>query len=60
MRKRSREIFLRITNKLITRLRAGKRLRRIKERFKADGVKNKEDARKMVAEDWRTAQNVRI
>jgi hypothetical protein len=60
MRKRTRDIFLRIANKLMTRLRAGKRLARIKQRLKDDGIKNREDAKKMVAEDWRTAQNVRI
>ena len=60
MRKRTNQIFLRIANKLITRLRAGKRLQRIKDKLKSEGVKNREDARRMIAEDWRTAQNIRI
>lgn len=60
MRKRTRDIFLRIANKLMTRLRAGRRLAKIKQRLKADGIKNREDAKRMVQEDWRTAQNVRI
>jgi len=60
MRKRSRDIFLRITNKLMTRLRAGKRLAKIKSKLKADGIKSRDDAKRMVEEDWKTAQNVRI
>ena len=60
MRKRTRDIFLRLANKLMTRLRAGRRLERIKAKLKADGIKSREDAKRMVEEDWRTAQNIRI
>lgn len=41
-------------------MRAGKRLARIKGRFKDENIKTKEDAQRMVKEDWKTAQNVRI
>jgi hypothetical protein len=60
MRKRLVEIFLKASNKLITRMRAGKRLTKIKERFRTEGVKSKEDAKRMVLEDWKTAQNIRM
>jgi len=55
MRKRSRDIFLRITNKLMTRLRAGRRLAKIKSKLKADGIRSRDDAKRMVEEDWKTA-----
>lgn len=48
MRRRLVGIFLKISNKLITRMRAGKRLAKIKNRFKSENVKNKEDAKRMV------------
>jgi uncharacterized protein YpuA (DUF1002 family) len=51
---------LKVSNKLITRMRAGKRLTKIKERFKSENVKSKADAKRMVQEDWKTAQNVRL
>jgi hypothetical protein len=60
MRKRLVEIFLKACNKLITRMRAGKRLTKIKARFRSEGVKSKEDAKRMVLEDWKTAQNIRM
>lgn len=48
MRRRLVGIFLKVSNKLITRMRAGKRLAKIKNRFKSENVKNKEDAKRMV------------
>jgi hypothetical protein len=48
-------LFLKASNKLITRMRAGKRLNKIKGRLKDEGVKSKEDAKRMVQEDWKTA-----
>jgi hypothetical protein len=60
MRRRLVGIFLKVSNKLITRMRAGKRLTKIKERFKSENVKSKADAKRMVQEDWKTAQNVRL
>jgi hypothetical protein len=55
MRRRLVGIFLKVSNKLITRMRAGKRLAKIKERFKSENVKSKADAKRMVQEDWKTA-----
>jgi len=55
MRQRLVNIFLKVSNKLITRMRAGKRLAKIKERFKSENVKNRDDAKRMVITDWKTA-----
>lgn len=55
MRRRLVGILLRVANKLITRMRAGKRLQKIKERMSSEGVKNKADMKRMVQEDWKTA-----
>ena len=48
MRRRLVGIFLKVSNKLITRMRAGKRLTKIKERLKSENVKSREDAKRMV------------
>lgn len=48
MRRRLVHIFLKVSNKLITRMRAGKRLAKIKGRLADEGVKSKEDAKRMV------------
>ena len=55
MRRRLVGIFLRVTNRLITRIRAGKRLIKIKKRFEEYNIKTKEDVKRMVAEDWKNA-----
>jgi hypothetical protein len=60
MRRRLVGIFLKVSNRLITRMRAGKRLAKIKSRLKDEGVKSKDDAKRMVAQDWKTAQNIRF
>lgn len=60
MRRRLVALFLKASNKLITRMRAGKRLAKIKSRLTDEGVKSRDDAKRMVAEDWKTAQNVRL
>ena len=60
MRRRLVAIFLKVSNKLITRMRAGKRLTKIKDRLKSFNIKTREDAKKMVVEDWKTAQNIRL
>lgn len=60
LRRRLVSVFLKAANKLITRMRAGKRLERIKMRLKGENVKTRDDARRMVAEDWKTAQNIRL
>ena len=48
------------TNRLITRMRAGKRLDKIKGRLRDEKVNSREDAMRMVREDWKTAQNIRL
>ena len=60
MRKRLVSIFLKVANKLITRQRAGKRLKKIKHRLMDEKVYSREDCKRMVAEDWKTAQNMRF
>ena len=60
MRKRLVDIFLKVTNKLMVRMRAGKRLIKIKQKISNYGAQNREDVKRMVAEDWREAQNARI
>jgi hypothetical protein len=60
MRRRLVGIFLKVTNKLITRIRAGKRLIKIKRKLEEYGVQTREDVKKMVAEDWKNAQNARL
>jgi len=58
MRRRLVGIFLRASNKLITRMRADKRLRKIKTKLKAQNIRNRADAKRMVVEDWKNAQNI--
>ena len=41
-------------------MRAGKRLKAIKKRLQDENVHNRADCRRMVIEDWKTAQNMRI
>jgi len=41
MRRRLVQIFLKVSNKLIIRMRAGKNLMKIKERLKSENVKSK-------------------
>ncbi len=60
LRQRLLTLFKKAATRLITRMRAGKRLGRIKGRFKDENVRTKEDAKRMVKEDWKTAQNVRL
>lgn len=60
MRKRLVNIFLKVVNKWITRTRAGKRLAKIKKRLADELVFNRADCRRMVIEDWKTAQNMRL
>jgi hypothetical protein len=48
MRRRLVTIFLKVTNKLIIRMRAGKRLKKIKGRLTDEGVKSRDDAKRMV------------
>jgi len=60
MRKRLNEIFLKVGNKLITRIRAGKRLVKLKARILEEKVQSREDMKRMVSEDWKNAMNSRV
>ena len=59
MRKRLVSIFLKVANKQITRMRAAKRLEKIKKRMQEMGINNREDCKRLVAEDWKNSMNVR-
>lgn len=48
MRRRLVGIWLKVANLIITRIRAGKRLSKIKARLRAEGIKNRADARRFV------------
>eukprot|EP00347_Sterkiella_histriomuscorum_P018462 403345428 len=60
MRRRLVAVFLKASNRLIIRMRAGKRLTKIKGRFENENIKTRDDVKRMVAEDWKTAQNIRL
>ena len=60
MRRRLVSIFLRNANKLICRLRAGKRLAAIKSWIHSHGIRSREEMKRMVAEDYKKAQNTRL
>jgi len=55
MRRRLVGIFLKVSNKLITRIRAGKRLIKIKKKLEDYNIQTREDVKRMVAEDWKNA-----
>lgn len=55
MRKRLVVIFLKVANKLIIRMRAAKRLQKLKDRFEDLKVYTREDCKRMVAEDWKAS-----
>jgi hypothetical protein len=55
MRRRLVGIWLKASNMLLIRNRAGKRLQKLKARLKQEGVRNRADARKMVIDDWKRA-----
>lgn len=58
LRKRCLNVLLKFVNRMVIRHRAGKRLAKLKERLKDESVRNTDDAQRMIAEDWKTAQNV--
>ena len=60
MRRRLVAIWLKAANLLITRNRAGKRLAKIKQKLKQEGVKSRADARRFVVEDWKNALNIKV
>ena len=58
MRKRLVDIFLKVANKQIIRMRAGKRLAKIRKRFRDMGINNRKDCKRLVAEDWKESLNI--
>lgn len=60
MRRRLVHVFLKAANKLMARMRAEKRLVKIRVKLREAGVRNREDCKKLVAKDWKDAQNIRM
>ena len=60
MRRRLVSIFLRVSNKLISRLRAGKRLAKLRNWIESNNIRSREDMKVKVAEDFKLAQNTRL
>jgi len=60
MRRRLVGIFLRVTSKLIMRLRAGKRLKKIKYWIEGNNIHSREDMRLKVDEDYKRSINSRV
>lgn len=60
MRRRLVGIFLSVSSRLILRLRAGKRLNKIKRWIEGNGIKTKEDMRRKVEEDYKRSINMRV
>ena len=56
MKRRLLNIFLKVTNKMIMQRRALLRLEKIKKRLRENGVTNRKECRKWVADDWKLAQ----
>ena len=55
MRRRLVSIFLRSANKIISRLRAGRRLTKIRNWIESNGIRTREDMKVKVAEDFKQA-----
>jgi len=55
MRRRLVNIFLRVANKVMCRLRAGRRLNKLKGWIETSGIRTREDMRVKVAEDFKLA-----
>ena len=60
MRRRLVSIFLRVGNKVMNRLRAGRRLKKLQTWIEANGIRSRADMRQKVAEDFKKAQNTRM
>lgn len=60
MRRRLVHLFLKNANKLITRMRAEKRLVKIRVKLREAGVRTREECKKLVAQDWKDALNLRM
>ena len=60
MRRRLVGIFLRVSNKLISQLRAGKRLMKIKKWIEEHEIRSREDMKRCVAADHKRAINMQL
>ena len=60
MRRRLVNIFLRVANKVMSRLRAGRRLAKLRSWIDNNGIKTREDMKQKVIEDFKMAQNARL
>ena len=60
MRRRLVNIFLRVANKVMCRLRAGRRLTKIRAWIEENAVRSREEMKIKVAEDFKLAQNTRL
>ena len=60
MRRRLVGIFLRVSNKLISQLRAGKRLKKIKQWVEQNDIRSREDMKRCVAADHKRAINMQL
>jgi hypothetical protein len=60
MRRRLVGIFLKAANLFISRLRAGKRLTKIKNWISANGIKTRDDMIAKVNEDYKRSVNMRV
>ena len=60
MRRRLVNIFLRAANKVMSRLRAGRRLTKLRTWIDSQGIRSREDMKTKVAEDFKQAQNTRL
>ena len=60
MRRRLVNIFLRVANKIMSRLRAGRRLSKLRSWIDNNGIRSREDMKIKVAEDFKLAQNARL
>ena len=55
MRRRLVNIFLRVANKVMSRLRAGRRLTKLRNWIDTNGIKTREDMKQKVIEDFKLA-----
>ena len=60
MRRRLVSIFLRVSNKLICRIRAGHRLKKIWNWIHSHGIRTREEMKTRVTEDNKIAKNTRL
>ena len=60
MGRRLNGILLRVANKVIVRIRAGKRLNQIRSWIQNNEIKTRDDMKRLVAMDWKRAQNARF